>query len=124
MKLRHTMVRKLFASQHLPREQAVECLKALAELDGSDMIQRTEWYCKAAVPEISAKRETFERLFCSINGGAPKLGLQECQEMCLGYHQYGQREILAHFAGDFFARIETFVDKAAWSQARYVYHLC
>jgi len=33
------------------------------------MIKRTEWYCGAAVPELDAKRETFERLFNHIEEG-------------------------------------------------------
>jgi len=34
------------------------------------MTQRTEWFCGAAVPDLSAKRETFERLFTSTEEGA------------------------------------------------------
>ena len=109
------MVRKLFASKHLPREQAKECFKTLAELDDSDMTQRTEWYCNAAVPDVQAKREAFERLFTSVEDDTPNLGLQECQEMCRGFAQYGQRDMLEQFADDFFNRIERFMDRAAWS---------
>lgn len=50
VKLRHTMVRKLFASKHVDFEQAKECMTKLAELDESDMTQRTKWYCTAARP--------------------------------------------------------------------------
>mmetsp|Transcript_9046 Transcript_9046/g.10651 ORF Transcript_9046/g.10651 Transcript_9046/m.10651 type:complete len:107 (+) Transcript_9046:2503-2823(+) len=42
--------------------------------------------------------------------------------MCRGYFQYSQMDLLAQFGDEFFERIETFIDKAAWSQARYVYH--
>lgn len=41
--------------------------------------------------------------------------------MCRGYHQQSQKDLLEQLADDFFARIETLVNKAAWSQARYIY---
>ena len=50
VKLRHTMVRKMFASKHLEFEQAKASMEKLAELDESDMTQRTKWYCSAAMP--------------------------------------------------------------------------
>ena len=44
--------------------------------------------------------------------------------MCRGYHQSSQKDLLAQFADDFFARVENLINKAAWSQARYIYMFC
>jgi len=43
-------------------------------MDKTDMMQRTQWYCEAAVPDLESKRETFNRLFNSIEEGQ-NLGL-------------------------------------------------
>lgn len=71
------MVRKMFSSQHVPRELAKQSFAELKELDASDMTQRTQWYCEAAVPDLESKRETINRLFNSTEEGQG-LGLQEC----------------------------------------------
>ena len=41
--------------------------------------------------------------------------------MCRGYAQSSQKEILSQFADAFFEKIENLVEKAAWSQSRYIY---
>jgi len=41
VKIRHTMVRKIFSSSSIPSEQKKECLTKLAEFDQSDMLGRT-----------------------------------------------------------------------------------
>jgi len=41
VKIRHTMVRKIFSSSSIPSEQKKECFTKLAEFDQSDMLGRT-----------------------------------------------------------------------------------
>jgi len=41
--------------------------------------------------------------------------------MCRGYAQSTQKELLAEFAESWYERIERLVEKAAWSQSRYIY---
>lgn len=115
------MVRKLFTSTHITQDAAKECFNKLKELDDSDMTGRTLIYCNAAAPTLEAKRETYERIFTSVDDGKTPLGLQECQEMCMGFYQISQKEIIETFADEFFERIEGLVEKAAWSCTRYVY---
>lgn len=51
VKVRHTMVRKIFSSAHIPKEQKKECFATLSQLDTSDMLGRTEKYCQSADPD-------------------------------------------------------------------------
>ena len=41
VKVRHTMVRKLFSSVHIPRDEKKKCYATLSGLDKSDMLGRT-----------------------------------------------------------------------------------
>lgn len=59
VKVRHTMVRKLFSSVHIPRAQKKECFATLAKLDESDMLGRTQKYCEAADPDLESKGQCF-----------------------------------------------------------------
>ena len=47
--------------------------------------------------------------------------LQHVQEMCRGFRQSSQRELISSFADEFFARIEDCVNDRAWSNTRYIY---
>lgn len=57
------MVRKLYSSLHLPRDEKKKCFEALASLDESDMLGRTQKYCEAADPDIDSKGESFLTIF-------------------------------------------------------------
>ena len=117
------MVRKIFGSTHIPHNQKTECFAALAKLDSSDMLKRTEVYCAAATPTLEAKRAAFLKLFTSDDQeGAEPMSLQEMQETCRGFCQFGQRDLIATFSDDFFERIENCVNTRSWSTTRYIYH--
>jgi len=80
------------------------------------MIGRTEKFCEAADPNPDSKREAFMNIFENMD-----LGLQQLQEMCRGFRQSSQKELIATFADDFFERIEDCVNNRAWSNTRYIY---
>ena len=80
-KLRHTMVRKLFATTCITSEQKKECFAQLAKIDQSDMIGRTEVYCQAASPDKQSKYESFLTIF----ERSDEMSLQHVQEMCRGF---------------------------------------
>ena len=117
VKVRHTMVRKIFASSSLPREQKKACFAKLAELDDSDMLGRTEKYCEGAEPDPTSKRESFLTIFEKSG----ELGLQDLQELCRGYRQLSQRDLISSHSDDFFERIEGCVNSKAYSVTRYIY---
>lgn len=110
------MVRKIFASSKITKEQKKECFETLAGLDQSDMLGRTQKFCEAASPEPAAKREAFQMIFDKTD-----MALQHLQEMCRGFRQGSQRELISSFADDFFAKIEDCVNDRAWSNTRYIY---
>jgi len=112
------MLRKLFATNHVPKEQLKEFFEQLAKLDSSDMLGRTKVYCEAASPNQDSKLETLLTVFTQSDS----LSLQDVQEKCRGFCQFEQRELLATMSDEFFDRIEDFVDTKAWSLARYAYH--
>lgn len=117
VKVRHTMVRKFFASSHIETEAKKESFKTLAKLDSSDMLGRTEKYCESANPDPTSKNEAFLTIF----EGSSDMSLQHVQEMCRGYRQYSQRETIESFAEQFFERIEDCVNTKSWSLTRYIY---
>ena len=117
VKVRHTMVRKLFGSLHISIEHKKECFAKLATLDQTDMIGRTEKFCEAANPDPKSKREAFMAIFDS-----EELGLQELTEMCRGFRQSSQKELIETFADDFFAKIESCVNLRAGSLTGKIYH--
>lgn len=49
------------------------------------------------------------------------MSLQHVQEMCRGYRQSSQKELISSLAADFFERIEDVVNSKAWSLTRYIY---
>ena len=106
VKVRHTMVRKFFGSSHIETEAKKEAFKKLKECDQSDMLGRTEKYCEAADPDPKSKHEAFMTIF----EGSSEMSLQHVQEMCRGYRQYSQRELIETFADQFFERIEDCVN--------------
>lgn len=118
VKVRHTLVRKIFTSRHIEHEQKKRCFAILEELDKSDMLGRTKQYCLAACPDESAKREALLTIFERCED----LSLQHLQEMCRGFRQFSQRELIQQFAHEFYDRIEDCVNKKAWSLTRYIYH--
>ena len=81
IKLRHTLIRKIYGSEHIPIQQKKECFAQLAKLDTSDMLGRTEKFCQAADPNPDSKREALLTIFehCS------DMSLQHVQEMCRGF---------------------------------------
>ena len=80
------------------------------------MLGRTEKYCEAATPVESHKRQAFMAIFMD-----PKMTLQHVQEMCRGFRQSSQRDLISSFTDDFFERIEDCVNDRAWSNTRYIY---
>jgi len=52
VKIRHTLVRKIFSTSAISKESKKQCFKSLAKLDQSDMLGRTEKYCEAANPTM------------------------------------------------------------------------
>ena len=89
----------------------------LAEFDTSDMLGRTQKYCEGANPDPVKKREAFIALFENQND----MSLQHVQEMCRGFRQFGQRELIETFADEFFERIEDLVNNVAYSLTRFIY---
>ena len=81
------------------------------------MLGRTEKYCEAANRDPRSKREAFLKIF----EGSDEMSLHHVQEMCKGYRQYGQRDLIESFSDEFFERIEECVDVKAWSLTRYIY---
>ena len=63
VKVRHTMIRKIFGSPHISPEKKAECWSVLANLDSSDMLGRTEKFCEAANPDPESKRKAFNEIF-------------------------------------------------------------
>ena len=57
----------------------------------------------------------------TIFEGSDKMSLQHVQEMCRGYRQFSQRELLETFTDEFFNRIEDCVNTKAWSLTRSIY---
>ena len=49
------------------------------------------------------------------------MSLQQVTEMCRGFRQFSQRDLIENFSDDFFERIEECVNTKAWSITRYVY---
>jgi len=67
VKVRHTMVRKFFASSHIEPEAKQSTFRMLAELDESDMLGRTQKYCEAANPEANYKQKALLTIFENCN---------------------------------------------------------
>lgn len=82
------------------------------------MLGRTLKYCEAANPDMDSKNECFMTLFTEASD---KMSLQHVQEMCRGYRQFSQREMLETFSDEFFARIEDCVNTKAYNLTRYIY---
>lgn len=81
------------------------------------MLGRTEKFCEAASPDPQSKREAFMTIFEQSD----EMSLQHVQEMCRGFRQYGQRDLIDTFADEFFNRIEDCVNSKSWSITRYIY---
>ena len=81
------------------------------------MIVRTDMYCKTAVWDITAKSEALNTIF----DGSDDLSLLHVEELCMGFRQFHQREVLSNFAQEFFDRIEDCVNKRAWMVTRHIY---
>ena len=116
VKVRHTMIRKIFGSIHLPKDKKKACFAKLAQLDKTDMIGRTQKFCEAASPEPEAKEEAFREIFDN-----KEIGLQHLQELCRGWRQSSQKDLIETFAERFFEKIEECVNTRAWSNTRYIY---
>ena len=116
-KLRHTLIRKIYGSEHIPIQQKKELFVQLAKIDTSDMLGRTEKFCQAADPNPDSKREAFMEIYerCS------DMSLQHVQEMCRGFRQGNQKEQITALSDEFFARIEGIVNEKAYSLTRYIY---
>ena len=100
-KLRHTMIRKLFASPHISQEKKKECFAKLAQIDSTDMLGRTQKFCESASPDPAGKREAFTVIFENKD-----IGLQHLQEMCRGWRQSTQKDLIETFADEFYEKIE------------------
>jgi len=116
---RHNMVKKIFGSRSIEHSAKKECFAKLAKLDQSDKLSLTQTFCEAVVPTAETKREVWKRLF----GGKETLSLDAMENLCYGFKQLTQRELLTEFAEDFFERIEEVVNTKAVSVARYYYFL-
>ena len=117
VKVRHTLIRKMFGTSHIAKEQKKECFAQLAKMDQSDMLGLTEKFCEAASPDPQAKNEAFRTIF----ERSYDMSLQHVQEMCRGFRQFGQRDLIDTFADEFFNRIEDCVNSKSWSLTRYIY---
>ena len=66
-KHRHSMVRRIYSSETIPEQVKKDALEKLAEKDSSDWMDKTRYYCKAAVPTKENKdamwREYFDTEF-------------------------------------------------------------
>ena len=81
------------------------------------MLGRTEKYCSAAAPDLESKKAAFFSIFEESDD----LSLCHVQELCRGYRQYSQREMLQTLSDEFFNRIEDCVNKKAHSITQYIY---
>ena len=55
------------------------------------MLGRTRVYCEAACPDQDSKYQALMLIFTKSD----ELSLQDVQEMCRGFCQFGQRDLLA-----------------------------
>ena len=69
----------------------------LAEHDSSDMLGRTQKFCESANPDPQGKRAAFSEIFDNKD-----VGLQHLQELCRGWRQSSQKELIETFAVEFF----------------------
>jgi len=71
------------------------------------MLGLTQQFCISAVPDIENKRAVWARLFDFSNEN--KLSLYQTDELCLGFRQYSQRDMVVEFREDFFKRIDNVI---------------
>ena len=117
VKVKHTLVRKIFASKHIQHEAKKEAMAMLAKVDSSDMLGRTQKYCEAALPDLESKTQAQNILFEACDD----MTLQHVQEMCRGFRQGSQREVIDSLSDGFFSRIEDCVNTKAWSLTRFIF---
>lgn len=75
------MVRRIFTSTLIPIEEKQKYLAKLEEIDTTDWMDKTRFFCRAAVPDAHVKRELWAEYF-------------EKEDLNWSYHNY-----LMSFAG-------------------------
>lgn len=88
-------------------DEKKQAMDTLAKIDQSDMLGLTQQFCISAVPDIENKRAVWARLFDFSNEN--KLSLYQTDELCLGFRQYSQRDMVVEFREDFFKRIDNVI---------------
>lgn len=101
---KHDMVKVIYSSKVLTMDEKKESMEKLAKIDQSDKLGLTQQFCISAVPDIESKRAVWTRLFEGNNEN--KLSLYQTEELCLGFRQYSQRDMVVEFREDFFKRID------------------
>lgn len=104
---KHDMVKVIYSSKALTMDEKKQSMDMLAKIDQSDKLGLTQQFCISAVPEIENKRAVWARLFDS--GNENKLSLYQTEELCLGFRQYSQRDMVVEFREDFFNKIDNVI---------------
>lgn len=119
---KHDMVKTIYSSKVLTADEKKQSMDMLAKIDQSDKLGLTQQFCISAVPEIENKRAVWARLFDSNNES--KLSLYQTEELCLGFRQYSQRDMVVEFREDFFNKIDNVIKTQGKNTAEsYWYYL-
>lgn len=121
LKHRHSMVKKIWASDLFEQTIKDEVLAELKKIDSSDEYETTAKYCQAAIPTLENKEAIWKILFGQEND---KLSLYDIENYCVGFRPIIQRALCAPFADRFFEEITHIVETQAVSKAsKYFYNL-
>ena len=111
------MVEKIFTSKTISEQKKKDAFAKLAEIDSSDMLERTKKYCEACVPDYEAKRT----VWLGLMEMKEEVGVQGILAYGRGMRQFSQVDILDKFADEFFEKIENLVASKGQSVSERVY---
>ena len=114
---KHQMVKKIFTSKTINQENKKDAFSKLASIDSSDMLERTQKYCEACVPDYEQKRV----VWLNMIEMKEDLGVLAIRSYGSGLRQATQLDILDRFADEFFEKIENLVATKGQSASEAVY---